>query len=398
MSACDEVCTQAQNAVRAGNFAEAEELLTKYLDKVPDEREVRFLRGTIRAKLDKLPEAEEDFIALTVAAQNIAALNNLAVIYGRRDKLQDALGTLLDTIEVAPTETELYYNVGTVYERLGYFKAASMAYAKVAELDAGYVPAYNRLGISQFKLGLLPKALETFTRTLEVHPAQPAVLNNMGVLLANQGRTGEAIQNFRQALAADSQYAKAAANLELAAKLPDNTETVFLWDEEPDFLFIENLPAGSEAKETPGAVLSEEAPPKKELSISSKTALALVLYLKNMTEALPPKAKEYFLLSDARLSMEYLIAVLEGHSGLLKEIREWELAPESGKKPVSKAVSGGKTLDLPGTLDYLRKMAGALADPDLSATLRRKMDTVILDLDETTGGRQPTEDLNPALG
>ncbi|MDR2759565.1 MAG: tetratricopeptide repeat protein [Spirochaetaceae bacterium] len=379
----DDLFAQAQGAVRAGNLTEAEGLLKKYLDKLPDDRDARSLRGTVLAKMGKLPEAEEYLIALAAVSQDIEVLNNLAVIYGRQDKLQDALGTLTDAIDMDPTKTELYYNIGAVYERLGNYKAASMAYAKVAELTDGYVPAYNRLGIVQFKLGLLPKALETFARILGDHPDHAAILNNRGVVLTGQGKTEEAIQSYRQALAADPHYAPAAANLELAGKAPDNTETAFLFDKEPEFLFIDNLNAGG--GEISEELSLEEPQKEKKPPISSKTALELMLYLKRMAEELPPKAKGYFLSSDARLSMEYLIAVLEGHAGIFQEIQERELAPASGDA-APQAVPGKKVPDLPATLDYLRKMAEALADPNLSAILQRKMDSVISDLNENTSG------------
>ncbi|MFP3090956.1 tetratricopeptide repeat protein [Treponema sp. TIM-1] len=374
MSSCDDVCAQAQNAVRAGNVAEAEDLLKNHLAAAPDDRDARFLRGTILARMGKLPEAEQDFAALAADPQDIAAWNNLAVIYGRQDKIQDALGTLLDAIDTDPTKAELYYNIGAVYERLGNFKAASMAYAKVAELNDGYIPAYNKLGITQFKLGLAPKAHETFVRILEAHPDHTVILNNLGVVLAGEDKAEEAAQKFRQALAADPHYTKAAANLDPAGSAPDNG-----FDEEPEFLFIE---PGDDAEDGKTSEAPVEPPEEKELSISSKTALELILYLRRMTEALPPKAKGFFLRSDARLSMEYLIAVLEGHSGILQEIQGREPAPESGEEAAPKAVPGKNTPDLPETLDYLRKMAEALADPDLAAALRRKMDTVISELNE----------------
>jgi Tfp pilus assembly protein PilF len=376
-------------------LAEAEGLLTNCLDTAPDNRDARFLRGTVLAKLGKLPEAEGDFTALTAASPDAAAWNNLGVIYGRQDKLQDALGTLLDAIDTNPTRTELYYNIGAIHERLGNYKAASMAYAKVAELDDGYIPAYNKLGITQFKQGFPPKALETFARILGDHPGRQAILNNMGVVLAAQGRQAEAVEKYRQALAADPRYAIAAANLELAGKPQDNGAPLF--DEEPEFLFIEPKDEGK-GNEIPGELPPEAAPQEKGLSISSKTTLDLIRYLKNMTGALPPRARDFFLHSDARLSMEYLIAVLEGRNGILRELREKEPSPEAGEAP--KAVPGRKVPDLPETLDYLQKMAAALTDPDLAAALQRKLHTVILELNEPVSKPDSFGDpsLNPAEG
>ncbi|MDR0689241.1 MAG: tetratricopeptide repeat protein [Spirochaetaceae bacterium] len=384
--------TRAQEAFRAGNFAEAQGLLNLCLDKVPDDRDVRFLRGAALARMDKLTEGGEDFITLVAKdLQDIEALNNLAVIYGRQDKLQDALGTLLDTIDMEPTRIALYYNIGTIHKRLGNAKAAAMAYAKVAELDDGYVPAYNNLGIIQFSQGQYPKAEETFSRILENHPGDGAALNNLGVVLAGQGKTEEGIQKFRQALEANPPSAAAAANLERASMPPDQAQTAFLLDEPPEFLLIDPIDQSGAVETGEGAVeapaeaspvtgLQDKDSGAGSLSISSTTALNLMRYLKAMTGGLPPKAKEMFLRSDARLSMEYIIAALEGHTGLFKEIQDRELAPASGgESPVS---PGREIPDLTGTLDYLRKMAGSLGDPDLSEALRRKVDSVIFELEQ----------------
>jgi Flp pilus assembly protein TadD len=380
--------TRAQGAFRAGNFAEAQGLLNLCLDKVPDDRNVRFLRGAALVRMGKLTEAGEDFITLVAKdLQDIEALNNLAVIYGRQDKLQDALGTLLDAIDMEPTNIALYYNIGTIYKRLGNPKAASMAYAKTVELDEGYVPAYNNLGLIQFNQEQYAKAEETFSRILENHPGDGAALNNLGVVLISQGKTEAGIQNFRQAREADPPSAVAAANLERASMPPDQAKTAFLPDEAPDFFFIDHPEAGEDGEgaveapaESPAAVLPEKDSGASNLSISSATALNLMRYLKAMTGGLPQKAKEMFLRSEARLSMEYVIATLEGHTGLFKEIRDRKLAPNpGGAAPVS---PGREIPDLTGTLDYLRKMAGALGDPDLSEALRRKVDTVIFELEQ----------------
>jgi Flp pilus assembly protein TadD len=390
MSSFDDVVNRARKAAEAGDFAGAEAVLSPYLQEVPDDRDVRFLRGLILAKAGKFTEAEDDFVALTEKDfRDIKALNNLAVIYGRQDKLQYALGTLTDAIDIDPTEAILYYNVGNIYERLGNFKAASMAYAKMAELSDGYIPAYNKLGITQFKLGLSSKALETFSWILKTHPAHPGILNNMGVVLAGQGEITEAIKQYRQALELDPHYTKAKLNLERAEgeNQPDlilqgHAGTDFLLDEEPDFLFIED--SGETPKETP---VAEEAIPEKKAeektwTTPSETALDLMRYLRGLTEGLPARAREVFLRSDARLSMEYIIAVLEGHAGIFKEILSWELSPEASGESSPAAVSGGEISDLTETLSYLRKMTEALADPDLSAALQRKMDTVISELEQ----------------
>jgi Flp pilus assembly protein TadD len=392
MSTYNDVLVQARGAAGNGDFEKAEGLLTAYLNKSPDDQDARFLRGLILAKMGKYTEAEDDFTAVTTNdSRDIKALNNLAVIYGRQDKLQYALGTLTDAIDIDPTEVNLYYNIGNIYERLGNFKAASMAYAKMAELSGGYILAYNKLGITQFKLGLSSKALETFTRTLADNPSHPAILNNIGVVLSVQGELTEAVQKYRQALDIDPQYAKAAVNLERTEgnNYPDGMSqgqigTNFLLDEEPDFLFMDVLEEEEhtipEEAPAPEEVPVETAPEEPDWSIPSGTTLDLMRYLKNLTEGLPPQARGLFLRSDARLSMEYIIAVLEGHAGIFKDIRARESSPETQGKPG--AISGGDLAELTKTLGYLHKMAGALADQDLSEALRRKVDTVISELEQ----------------
>jgi Flp pilus assembly protein TadD len=379
MSTIQDEFKRAREAFQTGNFAEAEGLLTRCLDTIPADREIRFLRGVTLARMDNLAGAEADFLGLiTTDPRDLDAMNNLAVIYGRQNKLQDALGTLLDAIDMEPTRVELYYNIGSIYKRLEKPQAAVMAYAKVAELEDGYVPAYTNLGILQVNMEQYPKAENTFSRLRENHPGSGAIQNNLGVALVCQGKTTEGLHCFRQALEANPPSAAAAVNLERASSSSGEDKTAFLLDEGPEFLFIERFTAkdgnGENSGESP-AELSPDSPPEseKKLSISSGTALDLMRYLKAMTGGLPPKAREMFLRSDARLSMEYIIATLEGHSGLFNEIQDRELAPMSFDR---------EALDLTGTLDYLRKLAGALEDPDLSEALRRKADTVISELDQ----------------
>ena len=131
-----DILERAKNCTQLGDHEEAERLLKNYLVKVPDSRDASLLLGTTFAKEGKLNEAADQFIALLAKyPMDIEALNNAAVICRRQGKLEEALDYLKEAIEINPTRADFFYNIGNIHKQMNNPKAASMAYAKVIELD-----------------------------------------------------------------------------------------------------------------------------------------------------------------------------------------------------------------------------------------------------------------------
>jgi len=83
----NDILERARGAARVGDHEAAERLLTSYLSKKSEDRDARLLLGTVLAKAEKWDSATDEFLVLV--SRNPAdaeALNNLAVIYRRREK------------------------------------------------------------------------------------------------------------------------------------------------------------------------------------------------------------------------------------------------------------------------------------------------------------------------
>jgi hypothetical protein len=168
-------------------------------------------------------------------------------------------------------------------------------------------------------------------------------------------------------------------------------------------------------------------PSQRERPRGPNPTLDLLKYLKNLAEDLPEERKTGFLTSDARVKMEFLIDKLEGRPGLLHEaeglapllrpklsgIPDAELKEKSSSRTNDEnrasrkgllAVSGRSAPpatqvqpatqvaknpaatsfeSLKRTLSYLRTLAEALPDRDLTVALDRKVEKVIQTLDRT---------------
>jgi hypothetical protein len=196
----------------------------------------------------------------------------------------------------------------------------------------------------------------------------------------------------------------------------------------------ETAPPVQEADSAPVVQTAVAAAPRREEEsprFKKDDMLGLMNYLKTLATSLPHKDRDAFMQSDARLSMEYIIDMLEGRKGLILDIEtrlpgiagsdaaaspvpsggpvspapsqkpppqqaSAQRAP-SGKAPSGKmaalraasdaeeAAAGGKPKkrkkpDLAGMLAFLAKLAGELPDPGLGKAISRKVDTVITDI------------------
>jgi tetratricopeptide (TPR) repeat protein len=146
---------------------------------ISGDREVRLQSGISLAQAGKLEDATAEFNALlTGNSRDADALNNLAIVYRRQGKSQDALGALLDAVDIDPTRAEFQYNLGKVYKQLGNFKSAAMACAKAVESEPSLIPAYINLGAAYYLLNEFGKAANFFKKGLDTDPANEILQAN----------------------------------------------------------------------------------------------------------------------------------------------------------------------------------------------------------------------------
>ncbi|MDR0313525.1 MAG: tetratricopeptide repeat protein [Treponema sp.] len=205
---------RAKGSVRVGDYEEAERLLKIYIAKAPGNRQAHLLMGATLAGQNKFSEAADEFNTLLVKNSNdIEALNNIAVMYRRQGKYHDALGALIEAIDIDPTIVEFHYNIGNIHKQMGNLKAASMAYSKVIELDPSYVPAYNNLGTIYDDLKEYNKAFNVFQKGLALDRNNPFLHYNYGLALEAKNLLEDAAEQYRTSLKSKPGWTKSMNNL-----------------------------------------------------------------------------------------------------------------------------------------------------------------------------------------
>jgi tetratricopeptide (TPR) repeat protein len=95
----------------------------------------------------------------------------------------------------------------------GQFEPALAKFIAAAKVDPERAMLWNNIGLTHKKLGSVVKAEEAYTRALEITPDATKVLNNLGALKMSQRDHLAAALYFRQAIAANAEYAEAHFNL-----------------------------------------------------------------------------------------------------------------------------------------------------------------------------------------
>jgi Tfp pilus assembly protein PilF/peroxiredoxin len=106
-----------------------------------------------------------------------------------------------------------FYNLGTLYMRLGQPVVAKGAFEHALELQADYPEASNTLGALLAQNGDVPGAIARFRAALKTKPEYPDALNNLGYALFQAGQAKEAHDLYQKALALQPDFPEAFNNL-----------------------------------------------------------------------------------------------------------------------------------------------------------------------------------------
>jgi tetratricopeptide (TPR) repeat protein len=109
-----------------GREKDAFDLYSEYLENKPDDIEVLYARALVAERLDKLDQAEQDFLAvLKIDPDNARALNALGyTLADRTDRYQEALGYIQRALDQTPDDPAVIDSMGWVLYRLGRLQEA----------------------------------------------------------------------------------------------------------------------------------------------------------------------------------------------------------------------------------------------------------------------------------
>jgi len=100
---------------------------------------------------------------------NIFVRNELATIYAKADKLEEAKKVLEEGVEISPQNATLYNNLGNVEYKMGNYTKALKHYRKASELDPNDGEILVNITKVYVRLDERKKAFETFTEAVSLN-------------------------------------------------------------------------------------------------------------------------------------------------------------------------------------------------------------------------------------
>ena len=168
--------------------------------------EAHTLLALVYSLQGKLEEATTEYEAalrgaLVIDPQNIRIHKSLALVYLRSNKLSEAEKTYNFILNLAPSDYESHFFLGTIYEEQGKRYEAIEKFKAALQFNPEYNDALNSLGYLYAEESIkLKEAEEMLKKALTHEPNNGAYIDSLGWIYFKQGRIKEAIQELEQAI------------------------------------------------------------------------------------------------------------------------------------------------------------------------------------------------------
>jgi len=199
----DETRKEAADELAKGNellgaerYAEARELLERFLSVHPEAYQVRLQIGLCGLRLGELDKAEAELKTLLAQIQNqsgsyekaaglanqaLAGLGEAAVM---RNDIETGMMYFRQALDIAPTSEILAYNVAEILFSNQRTDEAIHYYLMAVQIKKDWPKPYNRLGIAYLNKGDYAKALEYLRQFVAMDPTNPAAAEERQTIAA----------------------------------------------------------------------------------------------------------------------------------------------------------------------------------------------------------------------
>lgn len=152
--------------VQDHQYAEAADLLRRYLQRNPADREAYGQLGKIYLLNDQTEMATQ---ALSRAIP-IGTLNNYATALKKAGKNEDAENIFKMALKLNPNDSEVLFNLGNLYNATDRTELARNSYLQAIQIKPDFAEAHYNLGLVYSKLGERAKAAAHLEKYLQLSP------------------------------------------------------------------------------------------------------------------------------------------------------------------------------------------------------------------------------------
>ncbi len=161
-----------------------------------------------------LSQAEPLYYQILQSEPNhVSALNNLAALFLKQGKLDDAIESLRRALRVQPDYAMGHINLGNALKDRGQWSEAMQCYRQAAHINPRMPEAHYNLGNALVEEGYYAEAGAAFRQALLINPHHAETHYNLGNALGYQGLLDEAAASYRQAIGLRPAFVDAHINL-----------------------------------------------------------------------------------------------------------------------------------------------------------------------------------------
>ncbi len=192
---------RGKNLVKLGNFADAEKLYEKILEKYPQNNRVKIELYKIKNKTN--PDIQKQFNIIFEQLINLYKTGHQKIIIEKSPEL----------LKNFPDEPKLFNILGAAYSSLKLYDEALKYYKECHKLDTSNVEVLNNIGILYRDTNQIENSLKYFNKSILLNNKVASTYNNLGTLHAIAKNLDDAEKNFKKSIKLDNNFLDAYVNL-----------------------------------------------------------------------------------------------------------------------------------------------------------------------------------------
>ena len=201
-------------SMRAGHYGEAAAHYQRAVDQKATSAVLYRKLAEAHAKNEALPAAVRAYEqAIALAPSYAKTRTELAILFTRLDRYDDALALLEQTVREQPDRARAHMVLGLLHAREGRYPAAIAAYQRAVAAVPSYGEAWFNLGEAYLKQNDYAAAEQAFSRAVAADTTSAQFRNGLGRSHYLRRDYAAAAAEFRRAVRLDSLFAQARFNL-----------------------------------------------------------------------------------------------------------------------------------------------------------------------------------------
>ncbi|MGH7180133.1 MAG: tetratricopeptide repeat protein [Tepidisphaeraceae bacterium] len=210
----DNALVQIRRMITSGAMADARLACQRLLDEQPGDADAMHLLGMIEHRRgDHAAAVVTIQRSIQIGGADAAKLNNLGSAQRGLGEMTGAIASFRSAVEMKPDHFEAWSNLGVALLENGDFESAIDACRRAIAIRPREPKPYNRLGVALRQDYRPGEAVEVLQAALRQNPAYLPARQNLGGSLLDLGEVEQAIECFRQVIAAPGGNPAAHSNL-----------------------------------------------------------------------------------------------------------------------------------------------------------------------------------------